>query len=237
MSGYRGQPATAEGRARLAAVLNSDNIGKVVILVLLVVIVAQAYVFDEAYQLVVWWRISTVVSKLTGNLPELTWSETYTAVVPATLYGKEGIYETGFVTRVKEENGVPCPTLYATPLGEFWGKRTDEPLLEFLLVEQLAYRLYDHDTASVGPRDIVLDVGSHLGTFTRFALGRGARKVVGFEPDPGSFRCFKRTFAEELRTGQVVLVEAAAWESPGTLKFEVQDLWSAHSGVSQKGTL
>ncbi len=216
---------------------HSDHIGKVVILLLLVVVAAQAYVFDEAYQLVVWWRISTIVSKLMGHLPELTWSETYTAVVPATLYGKQGIFETGFVTRVREEKGVPCPVLFRTPIGDFWGKRKDEPMLEFLLVEQLVYRLYDQDTASVGPRDIVLDVGSHLGTFTRFALMRGARKVVGFDPDPGSISCFKRTFAQELQDGKVVLVDAAAWESAGTLQFEVHDLWSAQSNVSTEGAL
>ena len=54
-------------------------------------------------------------------------------------------------------------------------------MFEFLLVEQLVYRLYDHDTASFGPRDIVLDVGSHLGTFTRFALMRGPRKHQLFQ--------------------------------------------------------
>ena len=215
----------------------SDHIGKIIILLLVLVIVAQVYFFDEAFELVLWWRVWTVASKLTGNLPELTWSRTFTAVAPASLYGKEGIFETGFVTRVREEKGVPCPMLFRTPLGDFWGRRKDEPMFEFLLVEQLVYRLYDHDTASVGPRDIVLDVGSHLGTFTRFALMRGARKVVGFEPDPGSISCFKRTFAEELQDGKVVLVEAAAWESPGTLQFEVHDLWSAHSNISKEGAL
>ena len=65
---------------------HSDHIGKVVILLLLVVVAAQAYVFDEAYQLVVWWRISTIVSKLMGHLPELTWSETYTGQWGGILY-------------------------------------------------------------------------------------------------------------------------------------------------------
>ena len=66
---------------------------------------------------------------------------------------------------------------------------------------------------------------------------RGARKVVGFEPDPGSISCFKRTFAGELQDGKVVLVEAAAWESTGTLQFEVHDVWSAASSVSKEGAL
>ena len=148
----------------------SDHIGKIIILLLVLVIGAQAYFFDEAFELVLWWRVRTVASKLIGNLPELTWSQTFTAVAPASLYGKEGIFETGFVTRVREEKGVPCPMLFRTPLGDFWGRRQDEPMFEFLLIEQLVYRLYDHDTASVGPRDIVLDVGEPPGHIHSFCI-------------------------------------------------------------------
>ena len=65
--------------------------------------------------------------------------------------------------------------------------------------------------------DIVLDVGSHLGTFTRRALQVGAAQVIAFEIDPGSIACFSKTFEEEIAAGRVRLVPAAAWEDVGRL--------------------
>jgi FkbM family methyltransferase len=47
--------------------------------------------------------------------------------------------------------------------------------------------------------DVVIDVGGHLGTFTRFALDHGARQVVGLEPEPRNVACFRRTFDREIR--------------------------------------
>ena len=110
--------------------------------------------------------------------------------------------------------------MWKTPLGEIWGRLEDEAGLEALLTEQLVVRVYDREPASVAPRDIVLDIGSHLGTFTLFALKRGAQQVVAFEPEPGNISCFKRTFARELQNGKVALVEAAAWHSSDTLRFQ-----------------
>ena len=75
---------------------------------------------------------------------------------------------------------------------------------------------------------MVIDVGAHLGTFTRIALHRGARIVVAIEPDPANAACFDRTFAAEIAAGRVRLVEAAAWQSSGSLSFEI-------GGASQTG--
>ena len=67
--------------------------------------------------------------------------------------------------------------------------------------------------------DVVLDVGSHLGTFTRYALRRSARLVVAFEPEPINVTCFKKNFSAELDQGRVILIEAAAWEASGVLEL------------------
>ena len=161
-----------------------------------------------------------IALKSIGRLPELTWAQTFTLIMPPALYGEEGAYRTGFITRVKIEEQGPCPVLWKTPIGEIWGRLEDEATLEFLLAEQLIDRVYDHEPASVTPGDIVLDIGSHLGTFTHFALKKGAQQVVAFEPEPTNISCFKRTFAGELRNGKVALVEAAAWHSSDTLRFQ-----------------
>ena len=67
--------------------------------------------------------------------------------------------------------------------------------------------------------DVVLDAGANLGTFSRFALDRGARLVIAFEPDPTNCACFKRTFHREIAEGRVILIEATLWDSAGTLEF------------------
>jgi FkbM family methyltransferase len=54
-------------------------------------------------------------------------------------------------------------------------------------------------------------------------LSYGARLVVAVEPDPVNAVCFGRTFASEIADRRVRLVEAAAWHSPGSLKFELGD--------------
>ena len=155
-------------------------------------------------------------------------------MMPPALYGEEGAYSTGFVTRVKVEEQDSCPVLWKTPLGEIWGRLDDEQTLAFLLTEQLVWRVYDHESVSVAPGDIVLDTGSHLGTFTQCALKRGAQQVIAFEPEPTNISCFKRTFAGELRNGKVALVEAAAWHSSDTLTFQ-RNAFSATGHVKDQG--
>jgi len=123
----------------------------------------------------------------------------------------------GFVSLKSQEAGA---SLWRTPIGDFWGSSNEEPLLEFLLEEQVAYRIYSNEIVKVAKGDVVLDVGSHLGVFTRVALNAGARKVVCFEPNPETTAFFTRTFAQEQKSGRVVLIQAAAMDKPGRLSFE-----------------
>ena len=82
----------------------------------------------------------------------------------------------------------------------------------------------------------LLDVGAHIGTFTRFALNKGARLVVAFDPDPEAIAYFKKNFEKEIRSKKVILIEAAAWDSPGNLKFK-QEAMSYASNVSEDGNI
>lgn len=116
--------------------------------------------------------------------------------------------------------------------GEFWlrrgGLRFDGPgLLSYLQAEHewLAGSFSEH---SVRLNDIVLDVGAHVGVFTRVALDRGAAKVIGLEPEPVNAECFRRNFKREMAEGRVVLVEKAAWSKNGMLPFAL--------GTSNSGT-
>jgi FkbM family methyltransferase len=111
-------------------------------------------------------------------------------------------------------------------------------LLEFIFDEQLRLRIYRNDLVHVSEGDTVLDVGSHLGTFTASALNDGAGRVVAIEPEPFNIACFKRTFDAEIQEGRVILVEAAASDRPGTLSFSpMSDGLSAWSKVAEDGEL
>ena len=172
--------------------------------------------------------------KMTGRLPMLGWEATLKGMAPwgtfphHDLPGEELV--SGHVT-YGEYQACECPIRWETTMGPFWGRFKDEGLLEVLLSEQLEDRIYQNETVSVRTGDVVLDIGGHLGTFTRAALDQGARMVIAFEPEPVNAACFKRTFAAEMKLGRVVLIEAAAMERPGKLRFELQA--SDNSGMGK----
>ena len=160
-------------------------------------------------------RIWFIELKLRGDIPHIRWSEALRRV------GPEWARRTRFdVAQAVGKGDAPCPVLWKTPLGRFWGTVRDGRELDLLTLEQAGGDIYEQRGVSVRDSDIVFDVGAHLGTFTRMALHRGARQVVAIEPDPVNAACFRRTFSDEIADGRVRLVEAAAWHSPGSLEFE-----------------
>jgi FkbM family methyltransferase len=112
--------------------------------------------------------------------------------------------------------------LYATPFGFLWARAADADEMEIVVRELLPESTHSYERGPVFIRhgDVVVDAGAHVGAFTRIALLRGAQKVIAFEPQPAVLVNFRRTFATELASGRVVLVEKAVWEQPGTLEFE-----------------
>ncbi len=105
-------------------------------------------------------------------------------------------------------------------------------------VELLGFLLADHDvirerydSSHVQPGDIVVDVGAHVGTFTRLALDRGAAAVIAFEPDPLNLACFRKNFVEEIASGQVRLVPKGAWSEERLLTLWVGEGNSGESSV------
>jgi FkbM family methyltransferase len=99
--------------------------------------------------------------------------------------------------------------LVDTPLGSFWIPDTDGEGYDgfLLMVAEELNNHYHFDTAAY-----VLDCGANLGTFTRLALNRGAKVVVAIEPAPEVAHCLRRTFAQELTTGRVILEETGLWD-------------------------
>lgn len=98
--------------------------------------------------------------------------------------------------------------------------------------------IYDHPSIRIRAGDVVLDGGGHIGTFARFALERGARQVVSFEPDPSNAACYRLNLDKEIREGRAVLIEAGLWDQQDSLKFAPDAKGNSGSGiVGQAGEL
>jgi FkbM family methyltransferase len=160
-------------------------------------------------------RRQILVWKANGSLPYVSPSELGRAMLPGTW--RWGHPSQNYYAREKQRGEPPCPVLWETPLGDFWGEPNDDVTLSDLS----HLERYQRGPVALHAGDIVVDVGSHIGTFTRIALNHGARTVVAFEPDAGSNACFKKTFAAEIAAGRVILMEGALWDKTGTVEFSV----------------
>ncbi len=107
---------------------------------------------------------------------------------------------------------------YFCSLGKFWAPASDREALANTAIEILS-GVYEYGDAVIHPGDVVCDMGSNLGTFTRLALDRGAERVIAFEPQPVYQQCLRKTFAREIEEGSVTLVGQPLWSEKKTLHF------------------
>ncbi len=174
-------------------------------------------------------RVQVVAWKVSGSLPYVAWSEIFKVLLPSVLKPRKP--PPGYFTREKAHGAKPCSVLWETPEGDFWGQQKDDITLQ----DPRHLEWYEHGPVTIRRGDVVVDVGSQIGTFTRMALAKGASRVIAIEPDPTDNICFKRTFQEEITQGRVVLVEAALWENSGTTKFVVTSRSDAGEVASEFG--
>jgi FkbM family methyltransferase len=98
-------------------------------------------------------------------------------------------------------------SLFQTPDGNYWAPTRDLPTLAEMIIEQ---RRGIYGTVQKG--EVVIDVGSNIGTFTRRALRSGASLVIAIEITPEVITCFRRNFEREIAEGRVVLCTKGAWD-------------------------
>lgn len=78
---------------------------------------------------------------------------------------------------------------------------------------------------------VVLDIGGHIGSFTRYALHRGAGRVVAYEPEPDNFRMLRIN-----TEGYPVTIHNKAVTGDGrnvTLNVKVNGHTGGHSIITQ----
>ena len=103
--------------------------------------------------------------------------------------------------------------------GRFWFVKSFGRLNALVFAEQAA-GIYSQ--GAVRPRlgDIVLDCGADYGAFTRRALDAGARTVLAIEIAPEKEVCLKRTFAQEITDGRVVVIPRGVWDRDDMLPLD-----------------
>lgn len=104
--------------------------------------------------------------------------------------------------------------------GSFWIPAGNRWVLPFNLAEQSRdiYKISQPDGIHQG--DVVLDCGAHVGTFTHFALARGAGKVIAIEPSPRNVECLRRNFPKEIAEGRVVVYPKGVWNKDDVMVLE-----------------
>lgn len=102
----------------------------------------------------------------------------------------------------------------------FWIPAGNRWILPFNLAEQ-SRDIYKTETPEgIRKGDVVVDCGAHVGTFTHFALARGAGKVIAVEPSPRNVECLRRNFAKEIADGRVVVYAKGVWNKDDVLVLE-----------------
>jgi FkbM family methyltransferase len=150
-----------------------------------------------------------------GNLPYLTWSDAGRAVF------QPCVPDPNIASRVTKTGEMKVGgrelELYHTAWGNFWIAAPGKGELCQLLWELTVQHDYDDGDVAVRPGDTVIDCGAHVGTFTRIALLRGARRVVAIEPAPINLVCLEKNFGEMIQEGRVMVVKEGVWDTKATL--------------------
>jgi FkbM family methyltransferase len=103
-----------------------------------------------------------------------------------------------------------------------------------MLAEQ-QNQLYNGGRHAVRLGDVVFDCGANVGTFTRTALNAGAATVVAIEPAPDVVACLRKTFADELRSGRVIVVGKGVWDKRDYLTLRLSSDSVGDSFVEHPG--
>jgi FkbM family methyltransferase len=167
----------------------------------------------------VWGRGRIVYLKLAGGLPYMSWHNVGRDIFypQALCHGDPPSVQ---LLEGRSVNGHKIER-YRTSLGDFWIPASHDNVISWLLWELTVQNDYADGNVDVHAGDVVVDCGAHVGTFTRYALLHGAKRVVAIEPEPTNLACLEANLTEEIAGGRVTVVKGGVWDQPGRLT-----LWS-----------
>ena len=171
----------------------------------------------------VYWRAILVYRKLRGDLPYLDWTGIPRLVFGLgckvndpnpLLYGPKLLEE--------KTQGQQKLQRFRTELGSFWVPAPGRGTIKGVVWENAAQDNYESRDVKLHPGDTVIDCGAHVGVFTRYALQRGAARVVAFEPDPANILCLESNLAQEIAEGCVIVVKGGVWNKETRLPLFIK---------------
>ena len=181
-------------------------------------------------------KIRLFYEKLAGHLPYVSWSDVRAKAFSTACYASfERRPDLEASIRHLGENtvgGRKCE-LYQTSLGKFWIPAPGKGLLTWLIWEIAIQQDYESGEVVIRPGDNVIDCGAHVGVFTRYALSRGAGRVIAIEPEPTNTAVLEENFAAEIASGRVTLIKAGVWDRKDVITLsDSEDNSARHSFVS-----
>ncbi len=166
-----------------------------------------------------WWRSRIVHGKLSGHLSYLEWKDIWRNVFASRppWMSDQWLAEKTSLLREKRVEGRKWE-FCETELGKFW-LSTGKDSLAWLVWEIRVQRVYESGEVAIRPGDTVIDCGAHVGVFSKYALRRGAGRVIAIEPAPGNLAFLDINLAEEISAGRVSVVRAGVWDENTRLTF------------------
>lgn len=194
----------------------------------------------EANSCSTWYRGRMFYAKAAGDIPYVAWSDVRASMFSACAESKaETLADSVTLLAEKTVDGQKLEQ-YRTKIGDFWISSPGRDTIAWMVWELTAQSDYESGAVVLHEGDTVLDCGAHIGLFTRYALQRGAGRVVAVEPDPINAWCARENLAKEIAAGQVTLIEAGVWDSKTNLTLWQPEgnsgaksfIWEFKEGVS-----
>jgi FkbM family methyltransferase len=107
------------------------------------------------------------------------------------------------------------------PAGKFWIPPGANPHFLFGVFAEQDRDVYNMGDFPIRPGDVVVDCGANVGAFVHKALSRGARLVVAVEISPNTAECLRRSYAQEIADGRVIVYPKGMWHREDTLLLRV----------------
>jgi FkbM family methyltransferase len=177
----------------------------------------------------VWWKGELVYEKLSGQFAYVGWPDVRRKLLSpcVTLIDLDPTVADRIKLIATKTVEGHLWERYDTSLGRFWLEAPGKETLMWLIWEMTVQRDYDDGDVGVRAGDTVIDCGAHVGVFTKYALSRGAGRVIAVEPDPTNLACLEANLSEEIAAGQVRVVKAGVWKERTRLTLSHLDEGSA----------